>query len=122
VSTVWLIFRRITLGGFFGSMLSLILKGNMILGNPIVIAGFAIAYIMFAFFSWLSIVISAKKLGLEPVNFFGTVFRCLRMDIISPIGAIVDCAKKKYSKKERVLILIFTYIVLLTNIIIVLVA
>lgn len=119
-----LIMRRIFLFGFIGSLLALVLKGNLIIGNPIVMVAAVFLYFLFVLFGWIRIKSLAKKFGIPAQNYFIVFFKSLGTDIISPIGGIVEACKKDspISKGTRVGSLIATYVIILTNAIIVLAA
>lgn len=107
------IFRRMALGGIIVSIATL-LPGLLLIFIPL--------YILLMFFSWLSAKSSTKKINqalgvdIPSNNFFVTLVKGFFIDIASPIGVIIDLFK---DLKYKVASFIFTYLILIFNVIII---
>ena len=111
------ILRRITLGGTVLLILSLVLKGGLPSGDlGIFFLICPLLYLLFVFFTWLSAKHSTAHISeltgmdIPSNNYFVTLFRGLAIDIVSPIGTIIDLFKDSSTK---IVALITTYIIIL---------
>ena len=105
-------FRRFALGGIILSLLQ----------KNIGLALIALAlYLLLMFFTWLKAKHSADSISEElgvniPSNsYLKTLFRGLLIDLVSPIGVIIGLFKKQ---KNKVIMLILTYVAFLASIIV----
>ena len=108
-----LILRRMALGGIIVSI-----AGFM----PLLLVVFVPLYLLLAFFTWLSAKNNTERISEElgvdiPYNnYFVTLFRGLWIDLISPIGEIIGLFK---DSKYKVVSFIFTYLIIISNVIII---
>lgn len=112
-----MVLRRIAFGGMVILILSLVLRGGLPENHTISIFLIVspLLYLLFSFFSWMS----AKKMTEEfsvmldedipSNNYLVTVIRGLVIDLVSPIGVIVNLFSGKGSGVAG---LVFTYAII----------
>ena len=97
--------RRVFLGTIVVSLLSIVVKGKGVLSRimPLALICATGLYLLFMLFTWLQTNANIKKMAQQfsqdfpKKSFISALFRGLLLDIVSPIGVIVNLFKKRYS-------------------------
>lgn len=122
MNVIFAVGRRIALFGTIFLIVFLCVRQTLPNGKVfILLLAMPVVYLVFGFLTWLSAKHSSRVLSeMAGVNFpekgFGATFgRAITIDLISPIGAIVDAIRTR--KAYSIVVLIVTYCIALSYVI-----